>query len=390
VDGTPFTLANPALTFAGGVLRWSADTAGMTFTSGTHTFELIAQDDIDICEPNEAREIFYIDVVLEAPVVEIASRIPFLCESGAAVDAYIYDGDGVDTSSIVVTVDGERYTTADPELSFNLAENLLTFDGVVATPCATVEFCVAEVADAFGNALAEPYCVDLIADYAAPQITDVEELVYATPHYPEPGTLDSAAFVFSFENECGEIIADEVGVSIYNDYGLLVAEFSTLADPEIVTFNLASGEVIFEPGTAFEFVAGTNYDVCVYIPELCGFGWHEAGDSCYTYAATKIAEETGTHGKITRSFLNTNYPDPFNSATIIPLVMHKDGWAKVQVTDLAGKAVKVLLDGIVKGGETRLSWDGTDESGVQLPSGVYLAKLTTVDSQHVMRIHYTK
>ncbi len=390
VDGTAFTLADAALTFAGGTLTWNAATAGMTLASGTHTFEVTAQDDIDICDANSAREIFYIDVVLEAPVVEIASRMPFLCESGAAVDAYIYDGDGVDESSIVVTVDGVSYTVDDPELSFDAAENLLTFDGVVATPCATVEFCVAEVADIFGNALAEPYCLDFLADYAEPQITGVEELVYTTPHYPEPGTLDSAAFVFSFENACGQIVEDEVAVSIYNDYGLLVAEFTTLADPEIVDFDLAGGEVVFTPGAAFEFAAGTHYDVCVYIPELCGFGWHEAGDSCYTYSATKIAEQTGTQGKITRSFLNTNYPDPFNSATVIPLVMHKDGWAKVQITDLSGKAVKVLLDDIVKGGETRLSWDGTDESGVQLPSGVYLAKLVTADSQHTMRIHYTK
>jgi len=91
------------------------------------------------------------------------------------------------------------------------------------------------------------------------------------------------------------------------------------------------------------------------------------------YTVTAGVEEP----KIVPAFfaLEQNYPNPFNPETIIRYTLSRPGWVELQVFSLTGQVMKTLVNGIVASGSQRAEWDGTDDSGRPVPSGVYIYRL---------------
>jgi hypothetical protein len=64
-----------------------------------------------------------------------------------------------------------------------------------------------------------------------------------------------------------------------------------------------------------------------------------------------------------------------------------DGAAlRVEVFDLAGRRVARLLEGTVRGAETRLTWDGRDDVGAPVPAGLYLVRARAGELALVRRV----
>ena len=77
--------------------------------------------------------------------------------------------------------------------------------------------------------------------------------------------------------------------------------------------------------------------------------------------------------------LAQNAPNPFNSGTIISWFQLQSGEARLEVYALTGQRVAVLRDGPQKAGFHRLRWDGRDDRGRLLASGVYVYRLVTAE-----------
>jgi hypothetical protein len=79
-----------------------------------------------------------------------------------------------------------------------------------------------------------------------------------------------------------------------------------------------------------------------------------------------------------RNVLEQNYPNPFNPTTEIAFEVAADTSVDLAVFDVAGRRVRTLRRGHVAGGiRQRALWDGRDDQGVLLASGVYLYRLQT-------------
>ena len=76
--------------------------------------------------------------------------------------------------------------------------------------------------------------------------------------------------------------------------------------------------------------------------------------------------------------LGQNVPNPFNPRTRIELAARAGEGpqaATLAVFDIRGRRLVTLFDGVLADGERReLVWDGRDEAGAELPSGVYFAR----------------
>jgi hypothetical protein len=68
-------------------------------------------------------------------------------------------------------------------------------------------------------------------------------------------------------------------------------------------------------------------------------------------------------------------PNPFNPRTTIRFDLPTAGPVRLSVYDLAGRLVKVLVEGKIPAGSHEAVWDGRDSSGRAVPSGSYLARL---------------
>ena len=72
--------------------------------------------------------------------------------------------------------------------------------------------------------------------------------------------------------------------------------------------------------------------------------------------------------------LEQNHPNPFNSSTLIGFSL-PGGTARLTIYNLLGQRVARLYEGTGPAGARSIRWDGTDESGRALASGVYLYRL---------------
>jgi len=76
---------------------------------------------------------------------------------------------------------------------------------------------------------------------------------------------------------------------------------------------------------------------------------------------------------ILRWSLAQNAPNPFNPSTIIPFQVPAAGARTVlRVYDASGRAVRTLVDALLAPGSYQARWDGRDDAGRELPSGVYV------------------
>jgi hypothetical protein len=88
--------------------------------------------------------------------------------------------------------------------------------------------------------------------------------------------------------------------------------------------------------------------------------------------------------------LEQNYPNPFNPTTVIPYSIQKAGHVELSVFNLLGQKVTTLVDDYKEAGEYDAVWNGADESGKTVSSGIYFYKLRTGDFIEVKKMMLMK
>jgi hypothetical protein len=75
--------------------------------------------------------------------------------------------------------------------------------------------------------------------------------------------------------------------------------------------------------------------------------------------------------------LHQNYPNPFNAETRIRFTLDRAGPVSMKIFDVTGRLVRTLIETDLPSGEHRAGWNGTDDRGRALASGVYFCRLET-------------
>jgi len=88
--------------------------------------------------------------------------------------------------------------------------------------------------------------------------------------------------------------------------------------------------------------------------------------------------------------LSQNFPNPFNANTVISFALPKTGHVKLEIYNILGQKVKVLVDEMVTAGYKRVVWDGKDNSGTDVASGVYFYRIKTQETVEVMKMTLLK
>ncbi len=100
--------------------------------------------------------------------------------------------------------------------------------------------------------------------------------------------------------------------------------------------------------------------------------------------ATAVAADTATPTAFT---LGANYPNPFNPATTIPLVV-PTGAKNVDLTiyNMLGQPMRQVWTGPLAAGEHELTWDGRDAQGQPVAAGVYLYRVQVDEQTHTRKM----
>jgi hypothetical protein len=78
--------------------------------------------------------------------------------------------------------------------------------------------------------------------------------------------------------------------------------------------------------------------------------------------------------------LYQNTPNPFNPATVIPYDIAERARVRLEVYTVRGELVRTLVDAVESPGHKRVTWDGRDQRGRRVASGVYAYRLQAGDA----------
>jgi flagellar hook assembly protein FlgD len=73
--------------------------------------------------------------------------------------------------------------------------------------------------------------------------------------------------------------------------------------------------------------------------------------------------------------LGQNFPNPFSARTEIPYQLAKAAKVKITVYNYIGERIATLADGFQTAGSYKVEWNGTDNNGIRLESGMYFYKM---------------
>jgi len=181
-----------------------------------------------------------------------------------------------------------------------------------------------------------------------------------------------------FANE-GRVRAGSFETSISSDGGATWATLESIfaSEAEWVLFETElAGRVEFTDGIQVRFVACDLGDDSLIEAAVDDF-WIRGS------VPKVIAEQTDPSHQ---PGIVSITPNPFSERTQLVLNLPAEGSAEVLLFDPSGRRVRELLSGAAVAGETILSWDGRDELGQLVPSGVYFYRLRTGSVEDVGRV----
>jgi hypothetical protein len=107
------------------------------------------------------------------------------------------------------------------------------------------------------------------------------------------------------------------------------------------------------------------------------------GDTSKTFFGP-ILGETGR--KPTRFYLSSNYPNPFNPSTEFSFEITLASLVDVSVFNLIGQKIATLIHEYRPAGIYQVQWQGNNDQGMQVPSGVYIYRIQTQEGSIVQKM----
>ena len=96
----------------------------------------------------------------------------------------------------------------------------------------------------------------------------------------------------------------------------------------------------------------------------------------YTYDFEYIVTDKDITKPIPKSNVLFNYPNPFNPSTTITFDVVNEGDVKIDIYNIKGQHVKSLVNDNYQSGKYRVEWNGIDDIGNTVSSGVYLYQMS--------------
>jgi hypothetical protein len=88
--------------------------------------------------------------------------------------------------------------------------------------------------------------------------------------------------------------------------------------------------------------------------------------------------------------LFSNYPNPFNPSTSIPFGLPNDNWVEINIYSITGEKVVCLTNQVIPKGYHYITWDGLNQNGNRVSSGVYIYELKAGDKRLINKMLLTK
>jgi hypothetical protein len=167
--------------------------------------------------------------------------------------------------------------------------------------------------------------------------TDLSFTVYNASGYAQP-------YIYSINDEIGlfDEVTDTLSIEAYGSSTINI-------EPEIHQDSVSSLSLEIWPRYHDYSIKSLNFDIFRVSGVLSSF-------------KQKIPVEYN---------LYNNYPNPFNSETILNYDLPDDIMVNIIIYDVLGRFVKEMVNNYQSAGHRSIGWDGTDDKGASVSAGIY-------------------
>ena len=149
---------------------------------------------------------------------------------------------------------------------------------------------------------------------------------------------------------------------------------------ELITVSEDAITVVDEdlyPDTAFEYgledlIPGQSYEVGIEAVYIVG----KSPIETYQFTYHGSANEGESEAPAVSNLLG-NYPNPFNPETTIEFSVGQKNKVELDVYNIRGQKVRTLFNEVMDSGQHKIVWDGRDDQGESVSSGIYFCKMST-------------
>ena len=242
------------------------------------------------------------------------------------------------------------------------------------------------------NGTVGAYDASLILQYVAGVIITFPALGKSVP----APALAQAITMESADGDAGETV--EIPINVNDDIDVISSELQFNYDPDLIqsisvektesTENmmletrveenqmkaaLAGTYPAEESGPILNIVLELQPDVSDQVTSSLDFTKFTVNDIDLTTHITGV--DVNVEGIPSVYSLAQNYPNPFNPVTAIKYQLPEPSDVSLTVYNLRGQQVAQLVDNVQKAGFYELRWDGTNQHGQTVSSGVYIYRL---------------
>jgi hypothetical protein len=166
--------------------------------------------------------------------------------------------------------------------------------------------------------------------------------------------------------------------------------WSPSPDPDLdtVRYTLQTDTVhLFNSGALRDTLVGTVTSKLLTFPRRTAvYYWRvRASDGqlvtiSFEYRRVNVAFTTPVEERVEsgeESMLEQNFPNPFNPATTIAFDLARPAAVRIGIYDVSGRLVRTLVDGKIAAGRHEIAWNGENNAGIGVPSGLYFYRMST-------------
>lgn len=172
------------------------------------------------------------------------------------------------------------------------------------------------------------------------------------------------------------------GLSANAGNGEVTLNWNPNPETDIVTYYVYGSASIIDSTTGVndtsitvtDLTNGTEYRFRISAVDALG---SVSGLSGEVIAIPTVLDVDVTRQNPTAYALHPNYPNPFNPTTRLEFDLPEQVDVNLIVYDIMGREVATLTSETFAAGYHRTMWDGRDEHGLPVPSGIYFARLVT-------------
>lgn len=165
----------------------------------------------------------------------------------------------------------------------------------------------------------------------------------------------------------GESASDQIALNSLQTVDLSIGKESYI----LGCITAPNAKVVLNNNTQFR---GSIIAKCLTVQRDCLFYHHDSPGALPGPGnlPKSAADEAGDDVMVTSYELAQNYPNPFNPSTTIRFALPEAGELSLAIYNTAGQLVRLLAKGEYAAGRHAIVWDGREDSGQRVASGVYL------------------